>query len=97
VALVVTGSVTGLLALDKKSEIESRCVKSTGKYLCDAEGARAARQGKTLAVVSTITLPAGLALAALGTTLWLLGGSNEPAVNAYVTPEGAGIFARGAL
>lgn len=97
VALIVTGAVAGLLALDVKSELESRCAKSGDKYLCDAEGVHSARRGKTFAVLSSVTLPAGVALGALGVTLWLTAGGDAPAVTIAGSPAGLRIDARGAF
>jgi hypothetical protein len=96
-AFVVTGAVTGLLALDLKSEVEARCTKSNGKYLCDTEGVHDARRGKTYALLSSIALPTGVALAALGATLWFTAGGEAAAVSVAAARDGLDVSARGAF
>jgi hypothetical protein len=95
--LLMTSGVTGVSALSRKAEIERHCTKSGGRYACDPERVEAARTGKALAVVSTITLPAGLALLGLGTALYLTAGDDAPSVSAGVGPDGFAFGARGAF
>ncbi len=89
--------MTGVSALSRKAEIERRCTESGGRYACDAERVDAARTGKALAVVSTITLPAGLALLGVGTALYLTAGDDAPSVSASVTQGGFAFGARGSF
>jgi hypothetical protein len=95
--LLMTSGVTGVSALSRKAEIERHCTKSGGRYACDPERVEAARTGKALAVVSTLTLPAGLALLGLGTALYLTAGDDAPSVSAGVSPDGFAFGARGAF
>ena len=93
---LATGAVTGILALNHKADIESHCAKAGDKYLCDPAHVDAAHSGKTLAVVSSITLPSGLALAALGATLFLTAGEDAP-LSATVGLDRWTLTARGAF
>jgi hypothetical protein len=66
---VITGAVTGGLALAGKSTIGAHC---TGT-VCDAEGKHAADQAKRYGWASTAAFGAGGVAAAAGVILWLLG------------------------
>jgi hypothetical protein len=96
-AALVTGGVTGILALEHKSDIVDHCTKAGAKYLCDAEHVEAARSGKTLAVTSSILLPAGLALVGVGAALFLTAHDAGPSVSATLGPGGLALAARGAF
>ncbi len=94
-ASVVTGAVTGFIALDRKNTIEESCEKNGESYACPPEGLDAASSGKTLATVSTITTISGLALVATGVTLVLTSSSDGPAVSATIGPTGGTVRALG--
>ncbi len=68
-ASLVVGAVTGLLALDAASTVETKCGP---QLLCDREGLDAAESGSTLSTVSTITFVAGAALVVGGGALYFL-------------------------
>jgi hypothetical protein len=63
---VVTGSVTGIVVLQKKATVTDHCSGSA----CDAEGKAAGDSGKAFATVSTVAF--GVGLAAVGTSIALL-------------------------
>ncbi len=56
-ASLVVGGVTGIMTLDRASTVKDHC---DGDLACDGVGARAASSGKTLSLVSTITVIAGV-------------------------------------
>jgi hypothetical protein len=68
---IVAGSITGIMAIGAKGDLDcpqNRCVGREGK---DLESA------KTIALVSTISFAVGLPAAAVGTVLLLTGGSKK--------------------
>jgi hypothetical protein len=71
--------VTGVLYLGEEATVEKDCVDNRCRTQA---GLDAADSAKTLGVVNTVSLVVGLALAGVGTTLFLLGGSDatEPSV-----------------
>jgi hypothetical protein len=66
VAGIVVGSITGLMAMGKKSTADQNCVGSE----CNPTGKDAGNSGKSLATVSTVAFGVGLAGLAVGTILW---------------------------
>lgn len=56
-ASLVVGGVTGIMTLDRASTVKDHC---DGDLACDSEGTDAASSGKTLSLVSTITVIAGV-------------------------------------
>jgi hypothetical protein len=76
--LVVWG-VTGGLYMADESTVDEDC---PGNVCQTQEGLDAANRAKTLGLVNTVSLFAGIGLAAVGTTLFLLGGDDdgEPSV-----------------
>ncbi len=56
-ASLVVGGVTGIMTLDRASTVKDHC---DGDLACDPEGTSAASSGKTLSLVSTITVIAGV-------------------------------------
>jgi len=77
-AALITGGVTGILALGAKSDLESacatypRCPQSQQGELEDIDN-----RGHTMATVSTITFIAGAALLTTGVVLWILSSPSE--------------------
>lgn len=68
IAGIGVGSVTGLLAMSKKSTVDSQCSTPT---TCSPTGKQAADSGKSLALVSTIGFGVGAAGLISGVVLWL--------------------------
>jgi hypothetical protein len=90
IAGIVTGSVTGILAIQKKNSMLDDCEKVGDGYTCGSSGVDAANAGKTLAGVSTFGFAIGVAGLALGG--WFVfadGGSGTTALVPRVTPAGA--------
>lgn len=84
------GSVTGIVALSKKSDLESDCFP---KNVCNASGASAASVGHSMALVSTVSfVVAGAALAG-GAVLILTAPKSKvtTAVAPAVGPRSAGL------
>jgi hypothetical protein len=90
---LVTGGITGIMALSKKGDLEcpeDRCPPSQHDTLDNAN---------TLALVSTIGFGVGVAGAVAGTVLLLTGGSSDSSAQVgpirarpFVTANGAGVF-----
>jgi hypothetical protein len=89
VAGLAIGTVTGIMALSKKSTVDSHC---DGDRLCDAEGADAAASGRTLGTITTISWIVGAAGIGAG-AYFLLSSSpkSETGITASVAP-GASSF-----
>jgi hypothetical protein len=84
------GSVTGLLALDRESLRAKNC---DVQNICNETGYDAARSGKTLATVSTITMVAGGAALGVGAYLVLSNraGSPQTALVPLASPQVGGM------
>ncbi len=67
-AAIAAGGVLGLLAIERKGRVEAAC-DSTG---CTDAGVDAARDGRTFATLSTVTMIGGAVVAAAGLALVLL-------------------------
>ena len=72
VASLAVGAVTGFMAMGKADTVKQHC---DGSLACDPEGLDAASSGKTLALVSTITLAVGVVGVGVGAFLLLTGQS----------------------
>jgi hypothetical protein len=86
----LTGSITGIIALQKKNAMLDDCEHVNGSYACGPDGLDAASSGETFATVSTIAFAAGAV--ATGAGLWLILSSseeNETALVASPTSSGA--------
>jgi hypothetical protein len=68
---IVAGSVTGIMAIGAKGDLDCPDNKCAGREADDLESA------KTVALVSTISFAVGLPAAAVGTVLLLTGGSKK--------------------
>lgn len=68
---VATGIITGLLVLDHAATYRDHCTPS-----CDDEGARAARLGRPVAIVSPIAFAVGLVGASVATYLLVRSGAS---------------------
>jgi hypothetical protein len=87
---ILAGSVTGIIALQKKNAMLDDCERVNGAYACGPDGLDAASSGETFATVSTIAFAAGAV--ATGAGLWLILSSseeNETALVASPTSSGA--------
>jgi hypothetical protein len=70
---LITGAVTGGLAIDRKSTVDDTCTRQpNGRLGCPPEGVDAADEGSALATASTVGFAAGGALLALGLTLTIV-------------------------
>jgi len=87
VASVWVGSVTGLFAIDRAAIRSSHC---DARDVCDPTGYDAARTGKTVATVSTITLTAGAAAIGGGLYLVLSNAGRAPRTAFDVAPSPGG-------
>ncbi len=91
VATLGAGAITGILTLGKASIIKDPAHCSAA-LRCDATGVDAASAGKTLSVVSTVTLIAGAAAAAAGVVLVITSQGKAPVTAGFmVSPGGAGL------
>ncbi len=82
------GAITGIMTLGKASIVKdpSHC---SAALRCDATGVDAASAGKTLSVVSTVTIIAGAAAAATGVVLVVTSQDKAPVTAAFrVSPGG---------
>ena len=101
-ALLATGAVTGAMVLGDKSTVQSSC---HGTSVCDSQaGVDAAKQGRTLSIVSTVGFIGGAALAGVGIALVVTGrprsataGARTPASSIAFVPSAGGITCVGAF
>ena len=84
VASLVVGGVTGIMTLDRASTVKDHC---DGDLACDPEGSSAASSGKTLSLVSTITVIGGVVGIGAGGVLLL---TTSPAKKTAMTTIGPG-------
>ncbi len=91
---VLVGSVTGILVLAKKTDVDEYCRDVTGdRAECEAEGLAASKSAKKLGAVSTIAFATGAVGLAAGITLLL----TEPANSSTGTrPSGWRVRVAGA-
>jgi hypothetical protein len=90
VASLGVGVVTGIMALGKASTVKDHCDPNLA---CDPQGVDAGSSGKTLSLVSTITVAAGLVGIGVGTFLVLTSkGKSVPttAIAPVISPDFAG-------
>ncbi len=91
-ASLVVGGVTGIMTLDRAGTVKDHC---DGDLACDPEGTSAASSGKTLSLVSTITVIAGVVgLGAGGTLLLTTGPSKKTATTLGPGPGELGLMMR---
>jgi tetratricopeptide (TPR) repeat protein len=83
-ALVVTGSIFGVLALGAHGDASSGCTDAPAGHLCSADARSALDREKTFAVVADVGVIAGLALAGVG-AYFLLAPSSGAASAASAT------------
>ncbi len=84
---LVVGTVTGGLAIARSNEVDRGC-DATG---CDSSVRDPAREGRTFATASTVTLVTGIVLGGGGLSLVLL--SSKRSAPVAVAPHGAGLRA----
>ena len=93
VASLVVGGVTGIVTLGKASTVKDHCPDESS---CDAEGSSAASSGKTLSLVSTITVIVGIAGIGAGALLVLTNPSKKDSLSGALTiapgPGDAGLM-----
>ena len=88
VAGLITGAVAGLLVLDRKSTVNDNCKA----HLCNQTGLDAAREGKTLGIVTTVGLVTGAL--GLGAASYLFLTTPAPNENARASAYLVGIRAK---
>jgi len=94
---LVAGSVTGVMAIGKKNQMEDNCVG-----VCNDAARSAADSGRTLSLLSTISFAVGLAGVGVGTYLLITSPSKEPpapsvAIAPATLPKGAGLSIQGSF
>lgn len=95
---LVTGAVTGVMAMGKKGDLDDKC---TSNNECPPSAHGTLDSARTLALVSTIGFGVGIAGAAAGTVLYFMSPESSAALptlqaygttaRPYVTPTGAGV------
>lgn len=95
---LLTGTITGIMAVSKKGDLEDECTPSKQ---CPSSAEGTLDSAKTLALVSTIGFGVGIAGAAAGTVLYFMAPESSAALPSfhaygttarpYVTPTSAGI------
>jgi hypothetical protein len=98
-AAVGAGIGTGVLAIDRKDEVEATCTRGDdGRYKCPAPGVEAADEGATFATASTALFIAGGIAVAAGLTMVVVdvASPRAPAVELglMVGPTGFGVRGR---
>lgn len=90
VAGVAVGTVTGILAIGKKSTVDDNCNPDT--RICNATGADAASSGRTLGTITTASLIVGaVGLGAGAYFLFFNDSKSETGVAASIRPTGPGV------
>lgn len=99
VAGIVVGSVAGVLALQKKNEVDDDCSDTGSGLECGPSGLDAAAAGNTYATVSTVAFAVGVVGLGVGGWLVLSSSDSRPsaAVGARAAPGGALIGVAGAF
>lgn len=98
-ALIAGGVVTGIMALGKKSDLESACTDG----VCPPELRSEADSGKTLALMTDILVGAGIAAVGVGAALLIFGGGDDDSESRPVSgsascgPDGCGASVRWAF
>lgn len=90
IAGVVFGSITGVMALGKKSTVDEQCDSAR---FCSGEGADAASSGSTLATLSTVGWVVGALGIGAGAYFLLTGEKEGPktGIQAGLTPSGSAL------
>jgi hypothetical protein len=97
-ASLVVGAVTGVITMNDASTVRQNCI--LGSRQCYTQsGVDAASQGETMSIVSTATLIAGAALAAVGGYFLLFpprgrASSTSAMLVPFASPESAGLILR---
>jgi hypothetical protein len=87
-ASLAVGAVTGFMAMGAADTVKQHC---DGNLACDPEGLDAASSGKTLSLVSTITLAAGVAGVGVGAFLVLTSPKTSTALVPSAGPNSASL------
>lgn len=93
IAGLAASGVTGILTLQKHNQLEEPGVCDANR-ICTPDGVAAASDGKTLALINTVALGAGVGLTALGAVLIATSGGKKkaPEAAAVVAPLPGGAF-----
>ncbi len=84
IAGLVVGTVTGIMSMSKKREVDRECAGSA----CTPEGKAAADSGRTLGNVSTVAFGVGVVGLGAGVVLWFAA-PRAPVTSLAVGVEGA--------
>jgi hypothetical protein len=84
---LVVGTLTGLLALQKKSEMDDDCSERAGRLECGDAGIDAASAGNTLAAISTVAFAVGIVGFGIGGYLVLTSDRPHPSAFLGLTGE----------
>jgi len=96
-ASLIVWAITGGIYLQKQNVVEDHCQdpEDDGSFVCDGdEGIDAAASGKTLGVVNTVMLFAGLGLVTVGVTVILTAPDGETVA---IRTRGTGLYLEGAF
>ena len=92
---LAVGVGTGIIAVQRKTELETLCPVPAH---CNADGAALAREGEQMAALSTAGIVAGLAMTTGGVLFLVLGRDVAPVkVNAAAAPTGASLSVQGSF
>ena len=98
VAALIVAGITGGLYLAEKGTVGDNCSDNPDGEgrICDQEGVDAADRGNTMALINTITLPAGAVALGVGLTLFFLAPSEgDSAIVPALGPQYAGLSYQG--
>jgi hypothetical protein len=95
-ALLVTGAVTGVLAISRHADSDRECPEGR----CTADGVRFEDQANTFAWVANVTIPLGVIAGAAGAYLLLRNPTPRPAATrpgAHIAPSSSGLVLYGSF
>jgi hypothetical protein len=91
IAGLAAGTISGLIALGRKSTVEESCDRTGDRLRCDPAGLDAAESGRTFATLSTVSFALGAAATGVGAWLILTSGNGSTAAAARMLPGGAAL------
>jgi hypothetical protein len=93
-ALLITSAITTAMMAGKGTTMDQHC---DAKLACDQTGVDAAKAGKTLSTIATVTLVAGAVVGGAGVFLVVSGGGRPAASDSGSAASGATLLVRGAF
>lgn len=96
IASLLTGAITGVMAVSANRELQEACPSRTG---CSAEAIATADRGRALSITNTVTLAVGVIAVGVSIPLILTSKkSSEPAAaRVWISPDGARIGLTGSF